>query len=269
MAMSRKQPPKPKAKRPRPVHEGLARLKSSELLTFSELTRLVQSLPPALRKVYKTNKFFSPRHHLKNMALTKKFLASLGPETKVLEMGAGSGRLTNFLLKNSSLRPENYTMFDLAYDKAPPWFKRKVSAFINAGRLKLIKGDMFTYSYPRNAFHHVLIPEAFFVSDAYYERVKELGAETRKRIAAGKARKGEGKRKYREASSVVYVEELKKLVDRLAPAVKKGGSIRLSKEDLNFHAPRTDYIQRNAAKLFPQFKVTVVRGKKGLVFEKR
>jgi len=85
---------------------------------------------------------FSVAHHRKFLRLDDPFLRSLTSQSRVLEIGFGSGRLANFLLKNSQLKPENFHLMDKEYIRDLPYLNRLIRQLISKGRIKAVVGEM-------------------------------------------------------------------------------------------------------------------------------
>ena len=131
---------------------------------------------------------FSIAHHRTFLKLDDAFLKSISPQTKILEIGFGSGRLTKFLLKNTELRPENLQVIDSMYnnwDANPldveyhgreinptkpkvPYVKRKIARLIARKRLTVIRAEATEHRYPKDFFDHVIFSEGIFGLDTKY-----------------------------------------------------------------------------------------------------
>jgi hypothetical protein len=81
---------------------------------------------------------------------------------KILEIGAGSGRLTKHLVKKFGFSPENYSIGDLDYAKGKgkgPFLKSEVHKWVEKGKMKKFHLNLLTK--PRKAlgsFNLILIP---------------------------------------------------------------------------------------------------------------
>ncbi|MFA4907332.1 MAG: class I SAM-dependent methyltransferase, partial [archaeon] len=79
----------------------------------------------------------------------KAFLSGITPKTKVLEIGAGSGRLVEFLLKRTNLRPENLAIADLTYGTIfSPALKRKVYSLVAKGKIRILSDNFESRNKP-------------------------------------------------------------------------------------------------------------------------
>ncbi|MDO8428635.1 MAG: hypothetical protein Q7S92_05480 [Candidatus Diapherotrites archaeon] len=138
------------------------------------------------------------RQHLK---LDSAFFSSLRSETRVLEIGSGTGRLTDYLLKRTPLKPENYELLDIAYGEYLPYLKGKIYRLIKAGKLKASQGNMFTHKYSKKFYDHILVPEAYFpmngqetlsgLVEQLMPALRENGALRITTVRTGMARTGE------------------------------------------------------------------------------
>jgi len=83
----------------------------------------------------------------------------------VLELGAGTGRLGDWLLKKTALRPEGYVAVDQIYGERPEVFmKARVWKQAKRGKIRLLKGNIWKPGPIHRAltgetFDHILIPE--------------------------------------------------------------------------------------------------------------
>ncbi len=80
-------------------------------------------------------------------------------DIRVLELGAGSGRLANALIKKEHIKPENYVLGDIVYGThEAPALKKKV--FLNAkkGKTKVLPMDVFGRPGEIGKFHVIAVP---------------------------------------------------------------------------------------------------------------
>lgn len=155
---------------------------------------------------------FQVEGHLQTLGLDNEFMQSLTPETRVLEIGAGTGRLANYLLKRTPLQPRNYILFDKAYEAIPPALKRRIFRRWRKGRgsLKLVAGDYFTFDFGEigtGKWHHIIMPESYFGKES-------------------------GSIDFEYAQLLSFI---KKMLDHVEP----GGSLRMSS-----HLPLPEYTRR-------------------------
>lgn len=105
------------------------------------------------------------------------------PEMRVLELGAGSGRLADFLIRKEHIRPSNYVLGDIVYGThEAPALKRKVFSSAKKGRTKVRSLDIFEKPGNIGKFH--LIAVSFVLGepkwltamlDNYFERLAPGG----------------------------------------------------------------------------------------------
>ena len=115
-----------------------------------------------LQGPYARYKVFQNKVHLENLAFDKPFLGSIGPNTRMLEIGYGSGRLTDYLLRSTRLAPGNLTIVDFAFPDAGQYQKKRVFLAQKTGRIKRLTGNYMLQNYPKNHFDHIILPESFF-----------------------------------------------------------------------------------------------------------
>ena len=91
------------------------------------------------------------------------FFEGITPKTRILEIGAGTGRLAQKILKTKA-RPENITLVDLAYTKNKiPSMKSNVYYLARKGRLKIFHGNLFKPEFDKGKkFDKIIISHAFF-----------------------------------------------------------------------------------------------------------
>ncbi len=232
----------PKKMRMRPVHPALKNRPPSGM-DQSKFDRAV--LPPRLAASSRYQ-YFEPRWHVRNLRLDSDFINSLNENARLLEIGPGTSRLTDYLLRNSSIKPENYELMDTMYAGSIPFLKRRVSKLIRKGKLKTISANMWDYPYPTNRYDHILIPEAYFPIYRGHDGTIQ---------PAGWFGRLENDEKTQVASA-----HLEHLVRLIGPSLRHGGSIRLSHYGLPLSDEFKDKISR-------EFKIWKSRG--GLVLEKK
>lgn len=149
---------------------------------------------------------FNNAHNINALKLDRTFFKSLSSKTKVLEIGAGSGRLMQFLLDHSALRSENVVLADIAYgspSKMPP-LKKGIYSLYKSGKIKLRKADMWASRFKKSEFDHILVSEAMIHPIVFDNVGFDLSSKDPRIVA------------------------IKSLVSRLLPAVKQGGTLRVS-----------------------------------------
>lgn len=223
----------PVKKRTRPVNPNYKEFMRSNPLNPA-IDELIKKIP---KRIMWSRKYqaFNQEEHIRKLKLDNKFFSSLKPDTKVLEIGSGTGRLTNYLLKHSRLQPENYHLLDNSYGENMPWIKSRVKRLMNQGKIKYFNANMWTHEYPKNTYDHILIPENFFIwtSPEYQEH---------------------------EGITEAKINVLRKFVKKLEPALKPKGSIRIS----YIHEEAVKQIKKN--KVLPQFKIISTKG--GIILQK-
>tara|TARA_Y100000310_G_scaffold327376_1_gene393633 strand:+ start:4030 stop:4596 length:567 start_codon:yes stop_codon:yes gene_type:complete len=163
---------------------------------------------------------FTVNHHVKTLLLGEDFLSSITPQTRILEVGFGSGQLTNFLMKKSALSPKNITLLDFDY-RSLEYVQSSVRRLIKKGVIKHIKSDVVDYNHPENAYDHIIMPESHF---------RRMGV----------------------------------TMDKLVPALKPGGTIRMS------NVPTIDYRNFHKTDFFNKLGLEVVEHNgRGLILRKR
>lgn len=174
------------------------------------LSSLIRKIPPRIRRLHSYSQTPASRHT--GVILDRAFFASLRPDTRILEIGAGTGRLADYLIAHTKLRPENYEILDKGYWKrSMPWLKKKIFLSAKNGKIKVTKADMWDHRYPENSYDHILVPESFFPDYA-----KGFpGAEQRARLN-------------KDEQLQLNIKFLKKLVEKLGPSLRHHGSIRIS-----------------------------------------
>ena len=201
---------------------------------FAELARRV---PPHLLH-WLEYASFQTKLHVRRLGLSKTFLKTLGPTTRMLEIGAGSGRLTEHLIKNTRLTPENYEIMDISYEQNPPFLKKAIHLLKRRRRIKVTAGNMFEREYPQDYYHHILLPEAF------HPRTLEDYGKLEEDIEPAGAE----------------LVALARLVNKLARALKYNGTIRIS----GIHLSLARRVIRR--KVFPAFRIRRTSG--GLILTK-
>lgn len=201
---------------------------------------------PRLAWRYEYNAF-SPKDQAAVLELGSNFLSSLSQNHHVLEIGAGTGRLADFLLRRSKLKPENYELLDLNYGPNMPFVKKKVFLHHKSGRMKLIQADMFRHKYPRNYYDHIIVSDALVPFN--------ITAPTGIRPKFSESSKG---------SHLVNVEVgfLKILVGKLSPSLRTNGSIRIC----NVFASTWALISKQ--NIFPGFELKYIP-QGGLILQKK
>ncbi len=104
---------------------------------------------------------FKPSHHLQALALDREFFNSITPESRILEIGASSGTLTNYLLQRARVRPENYTIMDHMYALKIP-LKRKVATLVKQGKVRQIAENYHSHNFGTEQWNHILMPASLF-----------------------------------------------------------------------------------------------------------
>ncbi len=127
---------------------------------------------------------FSPRHHIAVLDLDEAFLESVTPHTKILELGAGSGRLADYLLRKTKVDSSHYILADPAYVGRPPGLKRRVYRLWKKGVVQLAP-----LSYTGKIvgkYHHILLPESVLASrEDLYEKLITLMRSLLPHVRAG------------------------------------------------------------------------------------
>jgi hypothetical protein len=199
---------KRKFTRPNKFTETIKEL-NTQRLTEHQAQEIIErrGLPKSVVNAIKW-KQHSPSYLTNALKLDSKFLTSLTSETKILELGAGTGRLTNWILNNSKIKPENYTILDLVYSNTKPSMKKKIALLIKKGKIKPIQEQILQHEYPKNHYNHIFLPESFFPEFLAPEHIKSY----------------EFKSGVRKQNARIF----EMLIKKLNPALKKGGTIRLS-----------------------------------------
>ncbi|MDO8538078.1 MAG: hypothetical protein Q7S21_04290 [archaeon] len=193
-------------KRVRPVNKERERMLkiNPNSLEFKEIKA---KLSPRLRAGWH---IFENIRHIHTLQLDRDFFSSLKPNTKVLEIGAGTGRLADYLLKNSKLRPENYEIMDKRYgEKEMPFLRKKIFLLMKKRRIKVTKANMWEHGFKKNAYNHILIPEGFFASSEITKKMWKPGMST-------------------SARDELLIETVTGLVGKLGRALKQNGTLRIS-----------------------------------------
>lgn len=158
---------------------------------------------------------YSNRRNINELGLDKEFLNSLESDTKVLELGSGTGRLAKYLLGNSKLKRENYTIFDLSYMDKMPYLKGRIWRSYKSGKLNLLGGNYYTFDFGDEKWHHIIIPHAFFTP--FHGLVEE-----------------------KETPHLI-----KTLANKFLPHCYDGGSLRINHVDTPERIPEKDLLQFN------------------------
>ena len=103
---------------------------------------------------------FNVKHHLESLKLDEGFMRGITPQSRVLILGEGSGRLADYFFRKTALVPENLTLVDQAYGRSKPGLKKQVFLLWKQGRLKLRKKNYFAGV--QGKFDHILLPESVF-----------------------------------------------------------------------------------------------------------
>lgn len=250
-------------KKARPLHKARQEFLRTPANRSRELLRLRGEMPRRLRKTIGYH-YFSPATHVERLKLDSKFFASLTGKSSVLEIGAGTGRLADYLLKHSRLKPENLDLMDRQYDKHPPWLKKRIKALVDEGRLKLIEGDMYEFPFKKR-YDHILIPEAFF---NLASNVSPEFGKAHERVSRAAKKEGwfvEDRLENTEAFEwFLDAVQTRILVERLEASVKAGGSIRISWFD-----DQTVKWMLKHPQIFPGFKASTGAKGNGLILEKK
>jgi len=205
-------------------------------------------LPPVQkhrRESHKNYSYFPPKEQAHQLGIYR-IGQSFNEKTKILEIGAGSGRLAQHLLKNTKLKPENYELFDAEYGDHLPWLKRKIYSLSRQNKLKLTQGDMWNHKFPKNVYSHIFIPNAFFPD---VQKDRELYSELIIKAREGKLEKS-------LAADLIGYKDclfLQELLNNLLPSLKSNGTIRVSHID----PATTEYAVKNAKHFFPKVKVSL------------
>ncbi len=158
--------------------------------------------------------WFNPQRHREALLLDADFLQSLDDRTRLLEIGFGTGRFADYLLRHTRLQPENYELLGQETFEEGPFLKRRVYDLVLKKKILLTRANMWTHVYPRNQYNHVIVPEAYFP-----EWKNDLGEPLPP---------GAFSRLPQEEKRRLKSEHLAAFVKRLSPSVRKGGSIRIS-----------------------------------------
>ena len=228
-----------KRHRPRPKNVWVGIFEESRQkglgLPIEQISHLPKGILAALKhkKPYVT---FPVSKHNHVLRLDETFLNSINPQSKVLEVGAWTGRLASRILKRTKINPKNYELLDLFYAHGVPALKKRVYYLQKKGKIKLSDENIIVKQLPPNYYDHILIPESFFpesiVGKTIFEEMVDKG------VQGGKGPV--------PAENAV----LRQLVMHLSPAVKVNGSIRISRsyEDHSFELAHLKNI-------LPNFKI--------------
>jgi SAM-dependent methyltransferase len=178
-------------------------------------------IPARLKK--QNYEYYNVKHTMKRLGINKDFLIKINENTRVLEIGSGSGRFADFLLRKTKLKPENLELMDLQFKKEDlPYLKSLVYRLQNKGKIKLTQGDLFTHDYKGKFYDIVLIPNSFF---SFVTLQNKLEREKFKEIII---------RKYKRIINKFTITEIKKIeslnifLKRIDPAIKINGEIRIN-----------------------------------------
>jgi len=113
---------------------------------------------------------FTPARYSRLFEWSKRrFLRGINENAKILEVGSGSGRLADFILRNSKCRPENYFMMDLAYKEKVPFLKSKIFKLIKEKKIGVLAQDLFNPKL-KGKFDKIIIAESFFVPERFFKK---------------------------------------------------------------------------------------------------
>ncbi len=198
-------------------------------------------------RVAKEYDMFPPSRHSVELKIGQRFLDSLGPNTKILEVGAGSGRLTEFILKRSKIRPENYTILDYEFGRAVSApLTRTVFSLLKKGKLRILGGNFLERDFGKESYDHILVPQSFFMDSATAKNRRDLA------------------RMHDTGYPDNRVNYLALIVEHLKPALRPKGSIRVSSiQFLDFPATAIKTLRL----FFPEFDVADTNG--GFIFIKK
>ncbi|MFH1225636.1 MAG: hypothetical protein V1676_07620 [Candidatus Diapherotrites archaeon] len=187
----------------------------------------------------------------------------LDAKTRILQIGAGSGRLAAWLFGMKKLRPENYDLMDLAYspkggkwDGSGVYFKSRIANLLRAGKIRIMRGNMYSYKFSKEAhgrYDHILLPNAFFSSRV---NLNAKGLQTM-HAALGKISPSSqlGKELARHPHLIPTIAKnicaLARLVGNLQVALKPGGTIRISSVGNNIFSAINELPHKE--RLFPGF----------------
>ncbi len=177
--------------------------------TRAQQNALISQMPLRLAASARNTTHLTSRH-VRELRLNKLFLDSLGSNTRVLEVGPGTGRLADWLLRHSELDERNYEMLDLAYGINPPYLKKRVFLLKQRRPNQARRGNVFTEILPKEKYDHILLPRSF--TPQTHPKYSEILGEN-------------------QSEPEAYSRVMKELLLKLAPSLKIQGSIRISYVD--------------------------------------
>jgi len=180
------------------------------LIKFSHTSTRVP--PKRLEKQFRYN-YFNIEYHKNVFGINEAFNKKITEKTKVLEIGAGSGRFADYLLRKTKLESKNLDLLDIQFKKDDlPYLKSLIWNLQKKGKLNLIQGNMYEHKLNKK-YDFIFVTSAIFTI-----RSPEIINKITTNI--GKAKTVE--------QSQLKLESLNVLVNNLHPALNLGGEIRLN-----------------------------------------
>lgn len=107
---------------------------------------------------------FTPLYHSQKFGWKRRgFFESLTPHSRVLEVGASDGRLAQYVMSRSSVKPKNYVLMDFAYGgtcevpRYPRISKKEYDSY------RRVAGNLFFPPFRgEKIFDKIIVPESFF-----------------------------------------------------------------------------------------------------------
>jgi len=179
-------------------------------IKFSHTSTKIQ--PKRLEKQFQYS-YFNIDYHKNVFGINKAFNKKITEKTKILEIGAGSGRFADYLLRKTKLESKNLDLLDSQFKKGDlPYLKSLIWNLQKKGKINLIQGNMYDYKLNKK-YDYIFVTSAIFTL-----RSPEIINKIIKNI--GKAHTVE--------QSQLKLESLNVLVNNLHPALNLGGEIRLN-----------------------------------------
>lgn len=199
-------------------------------------------IPNRLKK--QAFEYFSVKTTAQKLAITDKFLKKINENTSVLEIGSGSCRFADFLLRKTKLKSNNLELMDVQFNqKDLPFLKSLIYKLNKQGKIRLTKADMFEHEYNKK-YHFVFIPNSFFSFVTFKDKVK------RERFKEVVLKKYKGFLKEFSLTEVKQVESLNIFLKKIDQSLYLNGEVRLN------------YMSENILKLIKKTK------SKNKIFEK-